>query len=1128
MPGDKSQRKTRRDALQEIANDIKAKGLNVEAKLKPFLKSKVTRYSPALAAYYQHHLRLTKARIQGEQNRRKAFSNLLEAIANLYGFTLIEEEPQSTKDKDHGDNLKRPDGQIRTLGGIPRIIGWWEASAPREIEAKIQQKKDAGYDLENILFEDSGTIVVLYQNGQEVRKSKITDPAAVADLLAQFFSEAGRIEKRFREESREFCGRIPQIAEQLKDMIRRTESSDSIQDATVQISKLMGGKNSISPADVTEMLVQHILTGEVFRALYGQEIEQSNEIARSLKSLQHSVTGSVEGSTVMGEIRTYYQRINDLTLEARDHPDRAEQLLKDIYQEFYWAYSVKSGDKLGIVYTPQEIVNFMVRTADHLLKEHFEVGVEDPSVSILDPATGTGTFITSLMRWIVQEKKEGGISALARKYRCMKGTGALWANEVSILAYYVACIAIQRTLYNLTKGEIDEPFAGLCYQDTLTLPLFEVGTQIAMEGHGFSEENTRRVKQQRESQIDLVIGNPPWRAKQGNAMEMNTNAAYPALDKKITNLYKGSGAQKPSTKDQYKRFLIWALDRIRGHGMVVLITNRGFLMSTSDMALRQYLREQTDHLYITDLGGDVLNERADGNVFANNKTGCQITFAVKTGECKGNTLKYFRLLQDSSAEAKLKWLADREMTPRWQQIPSSGGDILAPPEKSTGFEQLPILVISKEYKNKGQSVEASLLQIAEPVSTEYKVKGQSLEVPLFRTYSGGVKSNRDDWAWDFDTYSLERKMAFFTKIYESERKRYKREQASLPGDLQNTVENRKNPSAFGARMIHKFLSKDIKWARELVMHMIQNSKIEHADHTIRSGLWRPFVKKILFYEDSVITVIGTMPSIFPMEDRKAKNLCINIVSPGEKHEMVPLMSDSIPDLHCLATNQCIPLYIYKDGKRSSNITYAGLQMFQEHYKGKVRGQITAEDIFYYVYAVLNDPEYQARYRGDLYKQLPRLPLHPEFWQWAQWGRELGKLHTEYEKMQIPEADVTVLGPARYPQNRELLRVCMDKTDKTTGERYLHLDSETKIRGIPESAWDYTLADRPALLWPLVEHKRKGRPGARQHWSPEVTRLSEYSWQTHRASLIKLLKKVIYVSVETQKICKEMGMREHQN
>ena len=1090
------------EKLQEIANEIKAKGLNVEAKLEPFLKGKVARYCSALTAYYRSHLRLTIDRLQREQNRRKAFSSLLEAIAALHGFGLAEEEPQPRKSKGHKDNLKRPDGQIRTPGGIPRIIGWWEASAPGEIEAKIQQKHKVKYDLSNFLFEDSGTTVVLYQEGQEAGRCKIPDPVAFAGLLAEFFTEAGRIEKRFREESRMFCERIPQIAEHLKSIISREESRESVRAAAEQISSLMGGRNTVSSADVTKMLVQHILTGGVFRALYGQEIEQSNEIARSLGSLQYPVTSSIEGSAVIREVQTYYQPIRDLTMEARDHPDRAEQLLKDVYQEFYWAYSQKSGDKLGIVYTPQEIVNFMVRTADNLLEEHFGVGVESESVSILDPATGTGTFITTLMRRIAHK---AGTTGLVRKYRSMGETGALWANEVSILAYYVACIAIQRALYNLTAGgrskPVDEPFAGLCYQDTLALPLSARDTQIAMEGGRFSEENTRRVKRQREAQIHLVIGNPPWRAKQGNAMDMNVNAAYPELDKKITALYKGSGSQKPYTKDQYKRFMVWALDRIQDHGMVVFITNRGLLKSPSDRALRQYLREQTDHLYIADLGGDVLNERADGNVFSNNKIGCQITFAVKTGKSKANTLRYFRILQDAPAEDKLKYLEDPQMSPNWQLIPSSGGDLLMPKTKSTGFEKLPILAISKKYK----------------------IKGQSVEVPVFRTYSMGTASNRDDWVWDLSAYSLERKMAFFRKVYESERNRYKREQSSLQGSLQNTVQNRKHPSAFGDRMIREFLSKDIKWARELIMHMVQDTPIRETEHTIRLGLWRPFVKKYLFYEASAITVIGTMPSIFPLEDSKAGNLCIGFTSPAQKGEFSVLMTNQVPDLNLFAAPQQIPLYTYKDGRKEYNVTSAGLCRFREHYKGKVRGQITEEDVFHYVYAVLNDPDYQTRYRGDLYTQLPRLPLHIRFRQWVKWGRALGDLHTGYEK--LPEASVEIRGPARYPGNRELLKVCRDKVDKATGERYIHLDSETEIRGIPEVAWQYTLADRPAVLWPLIEHRREGRPGAKQHWAPKVDDFSEYVWKAHRQKLLKLLKQVIYVSVHTQKIRAEMAKAE---
>lgn len=1109
--------------LDSVAARIENAGYHEESRLGDALhgclSGKTRKYRElvisALAAYYRRQLALTKDRRTREVDRRDAFAQLMIALAPHYKCSFFLEVEQSPG--------KRPDGQVKALGGLGMVIGWWEACRPGRIADKIRQKQADEYEMSNMLFDDSGTEIRLHQfskagsssvgkDSPKPKKAEIGEPAGFVRLLEEFFTRAALIDRKFKEAWSALEKEIPEIAATLNGIFQQQKAAAAVQAAAAEISQLMGGKGAVSGREVIDMLVQHVLTGEFLRSLYGQDIDRTNPIAKELDSLQNQIKGPVALGEITQKVQAYYSGLRGLAGSVEKHPDKAEQLLKDVYQQFYWAYGRKSGDKLGIVYTPQEIVNFMVRTSDSLLREHFGKGLESPDVPILDPAAGTGTFVTAVMRHIAEQHGEEKLRA---KYLAAghdeEGQGALWANEVSLLAYYVACVAVQRTMYNLTGGgeyETDQQFPGLCYQDTLALPLTGEGEQVEMEGGGFSKENARRVRRQRAVDITLVIGNPPWRASQKNAMEMNANAGYPALDARLTDMYQGSGVQKPSSTDQYKRFLVWSLDKIQEQGMVALITNRGFLESVSDAPLRQYLREQCVALYILDLGGDKLHERSDGNVFSGNKIGCQVIFAIKKDSgAPGARVMYHRVLQGESVEAKLEWLGDKENTPGWTSLEQDGGDPLCPACADTGFDRLPMPAVSKEYKQGRQ---------------------EAGEIPVFASYSRGSSSGRDDWMWDLGRAALEIKVRRFVSIYENERKRYHASHGELPDALKNNLGNRKDPTRFGHRLMKEFFDQRIKWTTELAPYATRDDGELACDpRAIRTALWRPFTRKQLYYRPRLIHRLYQMGSIFPFDRQGGSdNLVIGFTAPGKKKPFDALLSNVVPDLDVLPTAQHIPLYVYdENGNKRSNITDFALERFRAHYR---RPRITREDIFYYAYAVLNDPEYATRFAGNLRVALPRLPLHPRFQEWAEAGRALARLHTRFEE--CPEdRQCEATGPKRWNVADPPEKICRAGVSKTGG-KIIRLDSKTEIRNIPQAAWDYQPAGRPAMLWPLAEHQHEGRPKARQHRSSEVTALlrqSPYQWQDHRAALTRLILQVVHVSVETQKIRSKMsGMNDN--
>ncbi|WP_052311280.1 N-6 DNA methylase [Bernardetia litoralis] len=489
--------------------------------------------------------------------------------------------------------------------------GYWESKDETDdIEDEIKKKFAKGYPNDNIIFEDTQQ-AILYQNGERVATAKMQDSGEnLYALLLQFVSFERPEYTEFRQALEDFKTDIPPIIKELRNLMDE-EAKTNKEFAKAKTTFLKICQDSINPDitpnDIREMLVQHILTEDIFTTIFDEaDFHKSNNIASELENVLKTFFKKETKKNFYPKIRNYYAVIK--TVAARIEDVREKQtFLKVIYEDFYKAYNPKGADRLGIVYTPNEIVRFMIESTDHLLYEHFGKELLSEGVEILDPATGTGTFITDLIDYFPKQK----IDQIRHKYQ-----NELHANEVSILPYYIANLNIEYA-YQQKTGEYKE-FENLVFVDTLDNMGFGFAGKQTGLFTSLSAENLERIQRQNKRKISVIIGNPPYNANQQNENDNNKNREYPTLDKRIKDTYiKESTAQKTKQYDMYKRFIRWASDRLGESGILAFVVNRSFIDKKQDDGFRKSIEKEFDFCYITDLGGDLRSQGVDAldNIF---------------------------------------------------------------------------------------------------------------------------------------------------------------------------------------------------------------------------------------------------------------------------------------------------------------------------------------------------------------------------------------------------------------------------------------------------------------------------------------------------------------------------------
>ena len=1026
-------------------------------------------YNPYMPSYL--HIEEYRAKLQeliefggsdNEENIRPAFQNCLDAYCHDHReqLVLIPELKTSPSNK--------PDGTVKDSLRMAR--GYWEAKDSHDdLDAEIKVKFNRGYPRDNIIFEDSQT-AVLVQNGNEAMRVDMSRDGELHRLIRIFLDYELPEIQEFRHAQSQFKTDLPTVLENLRATVAEAEADNpEYQEAASSFLDLCRRTigPAVSPADVREMLLQHILTKDIFLSIFREDqFHRENNVARQLDRLEGTFfTGDVRRQAI-DRLRAYYGVIGRAADEIADYAEK-QQFLKAIYEDFYTAYNPAAADRLGVVYTPNEVVDFIIRGADHLLQKHFGKTLADDNVQILDPATGTGTFITTLINHLPADRLE-------HKY-----LNEIHANEVAILPYYIANLNIEYTYQQRTGRYLE--FPNLCFVDTLDNLDWQqqgaTGGAVIRQGSfnlgGLSEENWIRIQEQNEKPISVIIGNPPYNANQQNENDNNKNREYPEIDRRIRETYIASStAQKTKQYDMYKRFIRWASDRLADNGIIAFITNRAYLEARQDDGFRQVAAGEFTDIYFMDLGSDVRrNPKISGtthNVFGI-QTVVAIAFFVRDksrlGECN---IHYARREDAEVARDKLAYL------------------------KGTGLESVPFESIMPDARNNWLNQSNSNFESLIPLADRQTKLAKSVdeEQAVFKLNALGINTARDEWVYEFDVPSLREKVLFFADAYN--------------GFLD--ADDKSYPPV-------------IKWSRDLRNEFNRGRRIVYNDaHRVRL-LYRPFVVKHHFANSTMNDVLTRNHYEMFGEDFTQQNRVLNLCSNGKY--FYTLASDKLTDWHFTGDTQCLPLYRYTgDGERVSNITQWGIDHINGHYRWEwgddfqmLAGEsgITAEEIFAYTYAVLHDPAYRHEYAVDLLREFPRLPLYPDFHHWAGMGQKLLDLHIGFESAEpypLERHDRKEVDPTRA-----ILRA-----DKERGT--ITLDERTTLAGIPDQAWEYRLGSRSALEWVLDQYKeRKPRdPTIRE-------KFNTYRFSDHKEQVIDLLRRVCTVSVATMEVVDSMAQHE---
>ena len=838
------------------------------------------------------------------------------------------------------------------------------------------------------------------------------------------------------------------------------------------LTGLQGNLNdSITTDDAVSMLSQHLITAPVFDALFGGSgFATSNPVSIGMQTMLDLLEGQgLEAETE--HLDRFYDSVRRRAERVTDAAGR-QTVIHDLYEKFFKTAFPKQSESLGVVYTPVELVDFMIRAADELSRRQFGQGLTDEGVTILDPFTGTGTFIVRLLQSGVIKPAD-----LARKYG-----QELLCNELMLLAYYIACVNIEATYEALTGGSPAGgdyvPFPGATMTDT-----FQISEDGDRADTSLIPANNARIEKQIGTDITVIIGNPPYSVGQGSANDNNANLKYPTLDGRIAATYaaRSTATNKNSLYDSYIRAYRWATDRLEERGIVAFVSNGGWLDGNTAEGMRLCMAEDFSSLWVFNLRGNArtageLRRREGGNAFeSGSRATVAIVLGVKNPEHRGPATIHYRDIGDYlTREQKLQIVAEAGLDDDdWRLIePNEHGDWIN--QRDDAFGEL-LAMGSKDGS----------------------------EPSVFTLHSSGIKTNRDAWCYNFSETELRSNMTRMIDNYN----------ASLGGEPPT------DPSL-------------VSWNRGLLADHRRGVSHGFAETAVRTALYRPFTREVAYFDKAMNDMIYRMPRVFPTA--ATPNTGFYALAPGSPKPFGVIASDVLPDLAIYGSNsgQFFPRYTYEpaprhaehehlfdtegpviDGYRQvDNITDQALATFRERFGSRV----TKDQVFHYVYGVLHSPQYRQRFEADLKKSLPRLPLASsvdDFGAFVEAGEQLIALHVDYESLEPWPLDEVTTAPMGIGED-ELFRVTSkmkfaSKTDRST----LVYNQFVRLGGIPEAAHRYQLGSRSALEWIIDRYyvrtdKASGivndpNDWAREHGDPRY--------------IIDLVKRVVRVSVETMAI-----------
>ncbi|WML92518.1 type ISP restriction/modification enzyme (plasmid) [Thiothrix lacustris] len=854
--------------------------------------------------------------------------------------------------------------------------------------------------------------------------------------------------------------------------------------------------NAITDAEIVEMLAQHLITKPVFEALFKDySFAEHNPMSKAMQDVLEKLEAhrlDKEADT----LQAFYDSVK-MRAEGIDNAAGKQKIVVELYDKFFRNAFPRMTERLGIVYTPVEVVDFIIHSVNDVLQSEFGQTLGDENVHIIDPFTGTGTFITRLLQ-------SGLITPEQLPYKYQH---EIHANEIVLLAYYIAAINIEAVYHDLVGGEY-QPFNGICLTDT-----FQLHEKPDLVDRILVDNSARRVKQ-KALDIRVIIGNPPYSAGQKNANDNNANIDYPVLDERIRSTYAthSIATNKNSLYNSYIRAIRWASDRIEDSGVIGFVTDASFVDGLSMDGLRKCLVEEFSNIYIFHLRGlrgqRTAGERAKqegGQIFGQGSgAAIAITLFVKNPAASehgriylhdiGDYLTQAEKLKKISAFGSINGIAAAQ---GWQSImPDAHNDWVG--QRDDGFSEF-ISLGDKKDKN---------------------------SVAIFENYSRGIATSRDAWCYNFSKKTVATNIRNMISFYNSEVRRYK-----------TACDEGKIPA------IDSFINSDstkISWNRSLKNDLEKLKKHTYDETSLVIGIYRPFTKSPVYFSKYMNDMVYQMPRIFP--DSLVENRVIMIKQRCPKNSQIALMLNCIPELQTDGGSQCFPLKLYEpstDAESSApqpdlftpapitapttatprhtsrdGITDAGLAHFQAAYPGET---ISKEDLFYYIYGLLHSEDYKAKYADNLTKELPRIPAvkqAADFWHFSTAGRELAELHVNYET-QTPYPVTLDCGSRKLAelQDKDFYVTKMkfaSKGDKST----VVYNHAITIKGIPLAAYDYVVNGKPALEWVMERqgvstHKDSGIVNDANDWAIETMKNARYP--------LELFQRVVTVSLRTMEI-----------
>ena len=834
---------------------------------------------------------------------------------------------------------------------------------------------------------------------------------------------------------------VAQIAQRYIERINHLISTDEKHKKVFE-KFLKGVRKNINPSitedAVVQMLAQHLITQPVFEALFeNYSFVANNPVSKSLQKMVELLEEQAfdKDTEVLNK---FYESVKE-RVKGIDNAQGKQKVIVELYDKFFKTAFPKTVEQLGIVYTPVEVVDFINQSVAKVLKKEFNRSLSDENIHILDPFTGTGTFITRMIQQGLIDKQ-----ALPRKY-----AKELHANEIVLLAYYIASINIENAYHDAVGivGMDDgyKSFDGICLTDTFQLGESDNADELFTD---MLPQNSERVIEQKKAPVRIIIGNPPYSVGQKSANDNAQNQKYPKLDARIADTYvrNTNATNKNALYDSYIKAFRWSSDRLdnKNGGIVAFVSNGSWIDNQGMDGFRYCLEQEFDSIYVFNLRGNQrtsgeLSRKEGGKIFGSgSRTPIAITILVKKPN-KNNTkatIYYNEVADYMKREEKLALIS------QYKDVLNSKMEwkVLKPNEHN-------------DWLNQRSDLFSSFIPLGDK---DDKTNTRTIFVPF---YSNGLKTQRDPWCYNFSKKVLDSNIRKTINFYNEQSNKIK----------QKIISN------------IEYSSINFSWTRATINDVLRNKIYNYNDGYIVQSEYRPFSKQYLFFYRPLNEMMYQIPKIFPTPTHE--NICICVPGIGAKNDYSAIITNIIPDLGLNSACQCFPLYYYEkdDGNlgtlfdqgketytRRDAITDFILNQCRERYGHKV----TKEDIFYYVYGLLHSKDYREQFAADLKKMLPRIPLVEKpsnFWDFSKAGRELAELHLNYES--VPAyPDVNVIGEDSGKFKVE--RMSFAKSGKDVDKTTIIYNSYIKITNIPLEAYDYVINGKSALEWVMDRYQVK--------------------------------------------------------